>query len=43
MPKEFKQTSACLKADCNCFLEQKKSADGGIHPTRDHNNVTSVL
>jgi hypothetical protein len=25
------------------FLEQKWSADGGIHATRDHNNVRSVL
>jgi hypothetical protein len=43
-PKEFKQTlSACQKADDNCFLEQERSADGGIHATRDHNNVRSVL
>jgi Mn-dependent DtxR family transcriptional regulator len=27
--KKFKQTlSACQKADCNCFLGQKGSADG---------------
>jgi hypothetical protein len=42
-PKKFKQTSACQKADGNCFLRQKRSADGGIHATRDHNNITSVL
>jgi hypothetical protein len=42
-PKKFKQTSACQKADGNCFLELERSADGGIHATGDHNNVTSVL
>jgi hypothetical protein len=43
-PKKFKQTlSACQKADGNCFLEQERSADGGIHATRDHNNVTNVI
>jgi hypothetical protein len=41
-PKEFKQTSACLKADGICFLGQEWRADGGIHATRDHDNVTSV-
>jgi transposase len=40
--KEFKQTSACQKADDNCFLGQERSVDGGIHATRDH-NVTSIL
>jgi hypothetical protein len=40
----FKQTlSACQKADGNYFLEQETSADGGIHATRDHNNVRSGL
>jgi hypothetical protein len=29
----FKQTSACQKADGNCFREQERSADGGIHAT----------
>jgi hypothetical protein len=42
-PKKFKQTSACQKADGNCFVGQERSADGGIHATRDHNNVTNVL
>jgi hypothetical protein len=42
-PKKFKETSACQKADDNCFLGQEMSADGGIHATRDHNNVRSVL
>jgi hypothetical protein len=43
-PKTFKQTlSACQKADGSCFLGQERSADGGIHATRDHRNVTSVL
>jgi hypothetical protein len=41
--KKLKQTSACQNADSNCFLEQQRSADGGIHVTRDHNNVRSVL
>jgi hypothetical protein len=42
-PKKFTQTvSACQKADGNCFLGQERSADGGIHATRDH-NVRSVL
>jgi hypothetical protein len=30
-------------ADSICFPEQERSADGGIHATMDHNNVTSVL
>jgi hypothetical protein len=39
----FKQTlSVCQKAD-NCFLGQERSADGGIHATKDHNNIRSVL
>jgi hypothetical protein len=42
-PKKFKQTSAYQKADANCLLEQERSADCGIHATRDHNNVRSVL
>jgi hypothetical protein len=42
-PKKFKQTSAYQKADGNCFLRQERSADGGIHATRDHNNITNVL
>jgi hypothetical protein len=42
-PNKFKQTSACHKADVNCFQGQVRSADGGISATRDRNNVTSVL
>jgi hypothetical protein len=42
-PKKFKQTSACQKADGNCFLRHERSADGGIHATRDHSNFRSVL
>jgi hypothetical protein len=43
-PKQFKQTlSACYKADGNCFLGQERSGDDGIHATRDHNDVKSVL
>jgi hypothetical protein len=41
--KKFKQTSACQNADSNCFLELQRSADGGFHVTRVHNNVSSVL
>jgi hypothetical protein len=33
----------CQKANSNCILGQERSADGGIHATRDHNNVNSVL
>jgi phage gp29-like protein len=39
----FKQMlSACQKADANCFLGQEMTAYGGIHATRDHNNVTNA-
>jgi hypothetical protein len=42
-PKKFKQTlSAFQKANGNCFLGQERSADGGIHATRD-NNIRHVL
>jgi hypothetical protein len=42
-PKKFKQTSSARNLiDANCFLGQERSADGGIHATRDH-NVTSAL
>jgi hypothetical protein len=41
--KTFRQTSAYQKADDNCFLGQERSTDGGIHATRDHKNVRSVL
>jgi hypothetical protein len=40
--KKFKQTSACQKADGNCFPGQERSADGGIDAGRDH-NVKSIL
>jgi hypothetical protein len=39
----FKQTSAYQKADGSCFLGQERSADGGIHAARDHNNIRNVL
>jgi hypothetical protein len=39
----FKQTSACQEAVDNCFLGKEMSADGGIHGTRDHSDVRSVL
>jgi hypothetical protein len=32
-----------MKANGDCFLGQERSADGGIHATRDHNNIKSVL
>jgi hypothetical protein len=35
--------SACQKVDGNCFVGQKRTAGGGIHTTRAHNNVTSVM
>jgi hypothetical protein len=39
----FKQMLfACQKADGICFLRQERSADGGIHATRDNNNITSA-
>jgi hypothetical protein len=41
--KTFKQTLACQNADGHCFLGQERGADGGIHATRDHNNIGSVL
>jgi hypothetical protein len=34
---------ACQKAYGNYFQGQKKSSDGGIHETRGHNNIRSVL
>jgi hypothetical protein len=42
-PKKFKQTSACKKADGNCFLGQERNADSGIHAKKDHNNVRSAF
>jgi hypothetical protein len=39
MPKKFKQISVCQKADGNYFLGEERSADCGIHATRDHNNM----
>jgi hypothetical protein len=36
---EIVQTNIFQKADDNCFLGQERSADDGIHATRDHNNV----
>jgi hypothetical protein len=43
-PIKFKQTlPTCQKADGNCLLGWESSADGGIHATRNHSNVTSVL
>jgi hypothetical protein len=41
--RKVKQTSACQEADGSCFRGQERSADGGNHATRDHNNVRSVL
>jgi hypothetical protein len=40
----LKQTLSARKpTDGNCFLGQERSADGGIHATRHHNNITSVF
>jgi hypothetical protein len=33
------ETNICQKADSNCFLEQETSANGGIHTTKDHNDI----
>jgi spore coat polysaccharide biosynthesis protein SpsF (cytidylyltransferase family) len=35
--------TVCQKAGDNCFLGQERNVNGGIHATRDHDNVTSVL
>jgi hypothetical protein len=37
MPKNY---FVCQKANSNCFLRQERSADGGIHTTGDHINVS---
>jgi hypothetical protein len=43
-PKQFEQTlSSFQEADRSCFLGQERTADGGIHATGDHSNVTNVL
>jgi hypothetical protein len=43
-PKKLKQTlSTFQKAAGSCFLGREKSIDDGIHATRYHNNITSVL
>jgi hypothetical protein len=43
-PKNFKQTSSAYQtANGNYFWGEERSFDGGIHATRDHNNVRSVL
>jgi hypothetical protein len=36
-------SSAYQKADSNCFLGLERRANGGIHVTRDHIYVRSVL
>jgi hypothetical protein len=40
--KKFKQTLSARKL-MTSFLGQQRSADGGIHATRGHNNVSRVL
>jgi hypothetical protein len=42
-PKNLEQTSDFQKADGSCFLGHERSVDGGIHGTRDYNNIRSVL
>jgi hypothetical protein len=32
----------CQKADDISFLGQERSVDGGIHTTRDHNNIKCI-
>jgi hypothetical protein len=39
----FKEASACLIANGNCFLGQERNADGGISAIRDHKSIRSVL
>jgi hypothetical protein len=41
--KKFKQKLSARKLMENCFLGQEMSGNGGIHATRDHNNVRSVV
>jgi hypothetical protein len=40
---KFKQTLSAKRAHGNCFLGKERSADAGIHATRQHNNVRIVL
>jgi hypothetical protein len=41
---EFKQKmSARQKPDSKCFLGHGRGADSGVHATRNHNNIRSVL
>jgi hypothetical protein len=40
---KFETNAICQKADGDCFLGQERSADGGIHATRIHNDFRSVL
>jgi hypothetical protein len=35
-------TNVCQKTDGHCFLGQESKADGGIHASRDINNIISV-
>lgn len=42
--KQARKLKKCLPGtDRVCFLGQGRSADGWIHITRNHNNITSVL
>jgi hypothetical protein len=43
MPKKFKQTSACQKADGNSFWDRNGVLMVETMQTRDHNNVRSVF
>jgi hypothetical protein len=40
---EVQTNVVCQKYAGSCFLGQERCADDGIHTTRDHVNVTSVL
>jgi hypothetical protein len=42
-PNKMKTSSAFQEDGGNCFLGQERSSDGGIHATKDLNNIRSVL
>jgi hypothetical protein len=42
-PKKFKQTLSAKELMITGFLGWEMSGDGGIHATRNRNNVKSVL
>jgi hypothetical protein len=42
-PKHFKQKLSARNLKVTVFWDMKKKADGGIHTTRDHDNIRSAL